>query len=76
MAPIGALWGFLRQVQTKVVNLIIVALNDLELEQPEWNWSDRPAGFTSTFAYGNVPAFDGADGFKLIEGSTIARYRV
>ena len=27
------------------------------------------------FPYGKIPAFEGTDGFKLIEGTTIARYR-
>ena len=27
------------------------------------------------FPYGKIPAFEGKVGFKLIEGTTIARYR-
>jgi len=73
MAPIGTLWGFSHQIETKIIRSV-AALNDLELEQPEWNWSARPAGFTSTFTYGKIPAFEGSDGFKLIEGAAIARY--
>lgn len=53
----------------------VATLNDLELEQPEWDFSNKPAGFTSKFTYGKIPTFEGADGFQLIEGMTIARYR-
>ena len=30
--------------------------------------------FLSKFPHGKIPAFDGADGFKLFESSAIARY--
>ena len=30
--------------------------------------------FLSKFPHGKIPAFDGADGFKLFEGVAIARY--
>ena len=30
--------------------------------------------FLSKFPHGKIPAFDGADGFKLFEGAAIARY--
>ncbi|KAF8552025.1 glutathione S-transferase C-terminal-like protein [Imleria badia] len=73
MAPIGTLWGISHQPQTKVI-LSVAALNELELEQPEWTSSNKPADFTSKFPYGKIPAFEGSDGFKLIEGSPIARY--
>ncbi|KAF8432704.1 glutathione S-transferase C-terminal-like protein [Boletus edulis BED1] len=73
MAPIGTLWGPSRQAQTKII-CSVAALNGLELEQPEWKSSDKPAGYTSAFSYGKIPAFEGSDGFKLIEGATIARY--
>jgi len=73
MAPIGTLWGVLQQPQTMII-LSVAALNDLELEQPEWNFSNKPTVFTASFPYGKIPAFEGSDGFKLIEGATIARY--
>ncbi|KAF8123304.1 glutathione S-transferase C-terminal-like protein [Boletus edulis] len=73
MAPIGTLWGVSRQPQTKII-CSVAALNGLELEQPEWKWTDKPAGYTSAFSYGKIPAFEGSDGFKLMEGATIARY--
>ncbi|KAH0832359.1 glutathione S-transferase C-terminal-like protein [Lanmaoa asiatica] len=73
MASIGTLWGSPCQPQTKTI-LSVAALNELKLEQPEWNFSNKPAEFMSKFPYGKIPAFEGSDGFKLIESATIARY--
>ena len=30
--------------------------------------------FLAKFPHGKIPAFEGSDGFKLFEGSAIARY--
>ncbi|KAG9308797.1 glutathione S-transferase C-terminal-like protein [Chiua virens] len=73
MAPFGTLWGHLNQRQTKVI-FSVAAINGLELEQPEFLFQNRPPEFTTKFPFGKIPAFEGADGLKLIEGATIARY--
>jgi len=73
MAPIGTLWGATRQRQSKVI-LSVAAVNGFELEQPEWTFQNKPLEFTTKFPYGKIPTFEGVDGFKLIEGTTIARY--
>ena len=53
----------------------IAVLNELELELPPFSFPDKPAEFMEKFPYGKIPAFEGADGFKMIEGTPIARYR-
>lgn len=55
--------------------LSVAALNDFELKQPTFSFQDKPADFTEKFSYGKIPAFEGTDGFKLIEGLPISRYR-
>ncbi|KAG8214900.1 glutathione S-transferase [Butyriboletus roseoflavus] len=55
--------------------LSVAAVNEFELEQPEWlSFTNKPPEFTAKFSYGKIPAFEGTDGLKLIEGTTIARY--
>ena len=52
----------------------IAALNELELELPPPTFPDNPAEFMEKFPYGKIPAFEGTEGFKMIEGTAIARY--
>ncbi|KAF8123305.1 glutathione S-transferase C-terminal-like protein [Boletus edulis] len=73
MAPIGTLWGKPHQPQTKIIRSV-AALNDLELEQPEYHFFNKAAEYTTKFGYGKIPALECSDGFKLLEGATIARY--
>ncbi|KAH0832361.1 glutathione S-transferase C-terminal-like protein [Lanmaoa asiatica] len=73
MALIGTLWGDVRQRQSKVI-LSVAAVNGFELEQPQWTFTNKPSEFMAKFPYRKIPAFQGTDGFKLIEGTTIARY--
>ncbi|KAG9308461.1 glutathione S-transferase C-terminal-like protein [Chiua virens] len=73
MAPIGTLWGNADQRQTKVI-LSVAVVNGFELNTPEWSFKSKPAEFVAKFPYGKIPSFEGADGFKLIEGAPIARY--
>ena len=53
------------------------ALAGLKIDLPEsyvhFEDNKKPE-FLSKFPHGKIPAFDGADGFKLFEGSAIARY--
>ncbi|KAF9233385.1 hypothetical protein BU15DRAFT_80182 [Melanogaster broomeanus] len=89
MAPIGTVWGDTRQRQTKVI-LSIAALNGLDLQQApfECSFGTRlistalynllqlavDGQFLSKFPYGKIPAFEDSEGWKLTEGTTIARY--
>ncbi|KAN0088000.1 Glutathione S-transferase, C-terminal-like protein [Tylopilus felleus] len=72
---VGTLWGDSRQRQSKVI-LSVAEVNGFELKLPqaEWSFTNKPAEFMSKFPYGKIPTFEGTDGFKLIEGTTIARY--
>jgi len=70
---IGTLWGHPRQRQSKVI-LSVAALNGFELKVPQWSFSDKPSEYLVDFPYGKIPAFKDTDGFKLTEGTTIARY--
>ena len=54
--------------------LSVAALNGFELNLPPFSFFDKPAEFMEKFPYGKIPAFEATDGFKLVEGSTIARY--
>ncbi|KAF9233383.1 glutathione S-transferase C-terminal-like protein [Melanogaster broomeanus] len=75
MAPIGTVWGDTRQRQTKVI-LSIAALNGLDLQQApfESGVTNKSPEFLSKFPYGKIPAFEDSEGWKLTEGTTIARY--
>lgn len=65
-----------RQTQADPLQIhTIAALNELELELPPPTFPDNPAEFMEKFPYGKIPAFEGTDGFKMIEGTPIARYR-
>ncbi|KAG6379388.1 glutathione S-transferase C-terminal-like protein [Boletus reticuloceps] len=73
MPPVGTLWGKRHQPQTKII-LSVAALNNLELEEPEWHFFKRPGEYNSKFTYNKIPTFEDSDGFRLMEGATIARY--
>ncbi|KAF8552022.1 glutathione S-transferase C-terminal-like protein [Imleria badia] len=73
MTVVGTLWGDARQRQSKVI-LSVAAVNGFELEQPQWTFTNRPQEYTAKFTYGKIPAFEGKDGFNLVEGTAIARY--
>lgn len=60
-------------------NIIRAAANwgGVPLEQPETYThmeDNKKPEFLSKFPHGKIPAFEGADGFKLFEGVAIARY--
>lgn len=50
-------------------------MNDLEITLPEYKMPHKPEGFVTKFPYGKVPAFEDSEGWKLVEGAPIARYR-
>ncbi len=55
----------------------VAALNGLKVDLPEHyvHFEDnKKPEFLAKFPHGKIPAFDGADGFKLFESAAIARY--
>ncbi|KIO11050.1 hypothetical protein M404DRAFT_127133 [Pisolithus tinctorius Marx 270] len=75
MAPIGKLYGHPRQPQTKVI-LSAAAISGLEIDLPsfEFGVTNKSPEFTQKFPLAKIPAFEDNEGFKLIEGTAIARY--
>ena len=57
--------------------LSVAALNGLELVLPvsEFKFSDKPKEFLTKFPHGKIPAFEHSEGWTLLEGASIARYR-
>lgn len=56
---------------------VIAALNGLEVNVPadfKFGEDNKKPEFLAKFPLGKVPAFEGADGFNLVEGSAIAAY--
>ncbi|KAI1791730.1 elongation factor 1-gamma [Ganoderma leucocontextum] len=76
MASIGTLWTIPDQVKGKTIRAA-AALGGLKVDLPD-NYvhyqDNKKYEFLSKFPHGKIPAFDGADGFKLFEASAIARY--
>ncbi|KAJ3009260.1 hypothetical protein NUW54_g2841 [Trametes sanguinea] len=76
MASIGTLYTIPEQVQGKAIRAA-AAFNGLKIDLPE-NYvhfeSNKTPEFLAKFPHGKIPAFDGADGFKLFESTAIARY--
>ncbi|KAI6141812.1 glutathione S-transferase C-terminal-like protein [Pisolithus tinctorius] len=64
MAPIGKLYGHPRQPQTRAI----------DLPPFELGVTNKLPEFTHKFPLAKIPAFEDNEGFKLIEGATIARY--
>ncbi|KAI6022092.1 glutathione S-transferase C-terminal-like protein [Pisolithus marmoratus] len=75
MAPIGKLYGHPRQPQTKAI-LSAAAISGLEVDLPpfEFGITNKSLEFTQKFPLAKIPAFEDNEGFKLIEGTSIARY--
>ncbi|KAG2748535.1 glutathione S-transferase C-terminal-like protein [Suillus brevipes Sb2] len=75
MAPIGSLWGFPRQRQTKyILSAAAIAGLEVDLQSFEFGVSNKSREFISKFPFAKVPTFEGEDGFTLLEGASIARY--
>ncbi|KAK2460376.1 hypothetical protein APHAL10511_007541 [Amanita phalloides] len=76
MSPIGTLYSVPYQAKGKIIRAV-AALGGLELpmeEKYQHFVDNKKPEFLSKFPHGKIPAFDGADGFKLFEGAAIARY--
>ncbi|KAI6104919.1 glutathione S-transferase C-terminal-like protein [Pisolithus croceorrhizus] len=75
MAPIGKLYGHPRQPQTKAI-LSAAAVSGLEIDLLpfEFGVTNKSPEFTRKFPLAKIPAFEDNEGFKLIEGTAIARY--
>lgn len=75
MAPVGKLYCVPGMRQTKTIRSVC-ALAGLELEIPEYaHFQDnQQPEFLAKFPHGKIPAFEGANGFKLTEGAPIAQY--
>ncbi|KAI0830347.1 elongation factor 1-gamma [Trametes gibbosa] len=76
MASIGTLYTTPEQATGKRIRAV-AALNGLKIDLPE-NYvhyqDNKKPEFLIKFPHGKIPAFDGADGFKLFETAAIARY--
>ncbi|KIM81995.1 hypothetical protein PILCRDRAFT_71285 [Piloderma croceum F 1598] len=76
MTSIGTLWTIPAQRSGQVIRAV-AALGGLVLDLPaeytHYEDNKKPA-FLAKFPHGKIPALDTKDGFKLFEGTTIARY--
>jgi len=75
MAPIGTFHSAPHQRQSIVVRAV-AAVTGQELIIPELKMgvTNKTPEFLARFPSGKIPAFEGADGFLLTEGATIAHY--
>ncbi|KAI8996277.1 elongation factor 1-gamma [Trametes punicea] len=76
MTSIGTLYTTPQQHSGKRIRAV-AAFNGLKVDLPEHyvHYEDnKKPEFLSKFPHGKIPAFDGADGFKLFESAAIARY--
>ncbi|KAH6912149.1 elongation factor 1-gamma [Coprinopsis sp. MPI-PUGE-AT-0042] len=77
MAPVGTLYSVPQYQAAAKAILAAAAVGGVEIAQPEkyeHYVDNKKPEFLSKFPHGKVPAFDGANGFKLTEGPAIARY--
>jgi len=72
----GTLWTYPEHTKSKAVRAV-AAYGGIQVDLPK-NYvhfeTNKGADFLSKFPQGKVPAWEGADGFKLFEGAVIARY--
>jgi len=76
MAPAGTLYTTPQQAAGKVIKATAAfggVAYDLAEGYVHFESNKKPE-FLSKFPHGKIPAWDGADGFKLFEGLAIARY--
>lgn len=75
MAPFGTIYSYPGNFRVQRAQ-VIAALNNLELSIPEFEMgvSNATPEFLAKFPLGKVPAFEGADGFTLVEGAAISAY--
>ncbi|KAI0758865.1 elongation factor 1-gamma [Fomes fomentarius] len=76
MSSIGTLWTTSEQANGKRIRAA-AAFGGLKIDLPasytHFEDNKKPE-FLSKFPHGKIPAFEGADGFKVFETSAIARY--
>ncbi|KAF8994870.1 elongation factor 1-gamma [Cyathus striatus] len=76
MAPIGTLWTTPGQNKGTIIRAA-AAFGGVEIALPaayEHFVDNKKPEFLEKFPHGKIPAWEGADGFKLFEGAPIARY--
>ncbi|TFK36132.1 glutathione S-transferase C-terminal-like protein, partial [Crucibulum laeve] len=76
MSPAGTLWTVPVQPQGKAIRAT-AALGGVTIELPaayEHFVDNKKPEFLAKFPHGKIPAWEGADGFKLFESTAIARY--
>ncbi|KAI0430195.1 glutathione S-transferase [Xylaria sp. FL1042] len=75
MAPFGTVWTYPNNPRVNRA-LILADINGLEIDLPPFTMreTNRTPEFLAKFALGKVPAFEGADGFRLTESIAIATY--
>ncbi|KAF8181045.1 elongation factor 1-gamma [Pholiota molesta] len=76
MAPVGTLWTVEYQGKGKAIRAA-AAFGGVEIATPaayEHRVDNMKPEFLAKFPHGKIPAWEGADGFKLFEGAAIARY--
>ncbi|TFK18934.1 elongation factor 1-gamma [Coprinopsis marcescibilis] len=76
MAPAGTLWTVDAQWKGKAIRAL-AAYGGVEIALPEsyeHYVDNKKSEFLSKFPHGKIPAWEGADGFKLFESAPIARY--
>ncbi|KAI3332066.1 glutathione S-transferase [Xylariaceae sp. AK1471] len=75
MAPFGSIVSYPNNVRVNRA-LIMADMNGLEIEFPPFTMreTNKTPEFLAKFPLGKVPAFEGADGFRLTESVAIATY--
>ncbi|KAI0548820.1 glutathione S-transferase [Xylaria curta] len=75
MAPFGKIYSYPNNPRVNRA-LIMADMNGLEIEIPPYTMreTNTTPEFLSKFALGKVPAFEGADGFCVVESIAIATY--
>ncbi|KAF9033181.1 elongation factor 1-gamma [Panaeolus papilionaceus] len=76
MPSAGTLWTVPPQNTGRIIKAV-AAIGGIEIDLPaayEHFVDNKKPEFLAKFPHGKIPAWEGADGFKLFEGAAIARY--
>ncbi|KAF8154270.1 elongation factor 1-gamma [Crassisporium funariophilum] len=76
MSPAGTLWTVQGQNKGRTIRAV-AALAGIDVALPaayQHFVDNKTPEFLAKFPHGKIPAYEGADGFKLFEGAAIARY--
>jgi len=75
MAPIGKLYLYPENHKGKLVRAV-AAYSDLDVEMPAFvhNVTVHTPEYRAKFPHGQIPAFEGVDGYLLYETPAVARY--